>query len=742
MSLPIIRRAFERHLGLISTGIATAYQNDSFTPDVNLPFQRVDLIPNTPDNQEMGDRSYVERGLFQITLAYPLNKGSGAAEARAQAIRLHFRRGLVLLEAGLRILVTKTPAIAPALLGSSRYEVPITVEWQCHVGLAAAALGASPINLVPVAQTVAEDTALVFSVANARRIFVVSGTSGVSLTCVFSVTVGTVTATVTAGATITGNGTNSVTVEGTAAAINGAVAALTISAAVDFYGTNILTMTTTEGALAPVVSTVAITVTPVVDIAADAASTAYNTPVTINVFANDSFENTGAVITAIGGLSVVSGQSVPVTGGTITLDPTGLIFTPTAGFSGVATSSYTVTSGGAIETAALTFTVAAPPPAFTPADIFVNERLGGWYEFLDSLTLSQSNQFVDPVTAVGQGVGLVLDKRLGLGPELISNGANFINTIGWSGNNSASISAVGGELVVSFADGAAYPGVEILLPLVVGNLYEITSTVRKGTSPNPVGINMLYSFGGGINKVVGTTTSNITTTFRLAATQPTGQVIFFADVPPSVAGNFSIVGLSIKQIKGNHLTQATSPARLIHRQEAGGIYYSESDGLDDCMTSAAGGNANSGFFYCCVTTPTGVGGFLRTLWSDSSLSSGCKVQINAANQLSFGAGDGSVFTTIASAVALISNVKVLLTVWDDGINLNVQINNGPIASIVRPSIVSGTQDFTIGKDNGSNSAYYPGNMFVKVYRTGIPQITAAERANIQAYCKTQAGLIF
>lgn len=135
MSLPAIRRAFERYLGLISTGIATAYQNDDFTPNLGSPYQRADLLSNTPDNQEMGSRSYNERGLFQITLAYPYGKGSGAADARAQIIRLHFKRGLTLVEQGLLINVIKTPRVAPAMIEEGRYVLPITIEWECHVSV-------------------------------------------------------------------------------------------------------------------------------------------------------------------------------------------------------------------------------------------------------------------------------------------------------------------------------------------------------------------------------------------------------------------------------------------------------------------------------------------------------------------------------------------------------------------------------------------------------------------------------
>jgi hypothetical protein len=81
----------------------------------------------------------------------------------------------------------------------------------------------------------------------------------------------------------------------------------------------------------------------------DSASTAANTAVTIPVLANDSDADGNplsitAVSAAIGGVAVISGNSV--------------IFTPTAGFSGVASFTYTITDGIATATATVSVTVA------------------------------------------------------------------------------------------------------------------------------------------------------------------------------------------------------------------------------------------------------------------------------------------------------------------------------------------------------------------------------------------------
>ena len=140
---------------------------------------------------------------------------------------------------------------------------------------------------------------------------------------------------------------------GTAAQINAALAGLAYTNMADFNGAATLTVVTTDGSLTDT-DTVALTVTPVADIAADTASTAEDTAVTIAVLGNDTFENPARTITAVNGTPITAG-GVAVANGSVSLNAAGeLIFTPTADFNGtVPTFTSTVTSGGVTETAVL-----------------------------------------------------------------------------------------------------------------------------------------------------------------------------------------------------------------------------------------------------------------------------------------------------------------------------------------------------------------------------------------------------
>ncbi|WP_158239304.1 S-layer family protein, partial [Uliginosibacterium sp. TH139] len=213
---------------------------------------------------------------------------------------------------------------------------------------------AVPVNSVPAAQSTAEDTARVFSSANGNAI-TVSDIDGGNLTTTISVTNGSLTVQTFAGATITSNGTASVTITGTAAAINGALNGLSYAPTADYAGSSTLTVLTSDGVRSDT-DTVAITVTPVADIVADAVTTAEDTAISFNAITGtngasaDNFESAGRVVSAV----------TQGTNGTVTFAADGtLVYTPNANFNGTDSFTYTVTSGGVSETATVNVTVAA-----------------------------------------------------------------------------------------------------------------------------------------------------------------------------------------------------------------------------------------------------------------------------------------------------------------------------------------------------------------------------------------------
>lgn len=134
MSLDLARQALDTKLNAMLPALATAWENTSLTPDTGTPFQATNLLPAEPGNPVYGP-GYVEQGIYQVTLNYPIKNGPADAQARAEAIRTAFARGTSLPKGGIVVLVTATPEIMQGAIFDSIYQLPVRVRWQATVGL-------------------------------------------------------------------------------------------------------------------------------------------------------------------------------------------------------------------------------------------------------------------------------------------------------------------------------------------------------------------------------------------------------------------------------------------------------------------------------------------------------------------------------------------------------------------------------------------------------------------------------
>ena len=135
--------------------------------------------------------------------------------------------------------------------------------------------------------------------------------------------------------------------------------------------------------------------------------------------------------------------------------------------------------------------IASAIAQWLPSGLFTTGVNGAWYDPSDFSTLLQDAAGTTPVTAVGQPVGLMLDKSKGLvlGPELVTNGDFSGGATGWSVGTNWTIS--GG--FASHATGAdGYLIQSISGKVVVGKTYKITS-VFTGTAPILAGGNLTAS---------------------------------------------------------------------------------------------------------------------------------------------------------------------------------------------------------------------------------------------------------
>ena len=133
MSIAAIRAALETALASITPSLATAYENQAFTPPAaDQPYQRVLLRPAKPVNDEVGDR-YTEVGVLQVALYYPAEAGANGVDGRIGLLRQTFARGAAFTASGVVVTVSDVAETIPGLVEEGRWSVTVRIPYWAHV---------------------------------------------------------------------------------------------------------------------------------------------------------------------------------------------------------------------------------------------------------------------------------------------------------------------------------------------------------------------------------------------------------------------------------------------------------------------------------------------------------------------------------------------------------------------------------------------------------------------------------
>lgn len=225
----------------------------------------------------------------------------------------------------------------------------------------------------------------------------------------------------------------------------------------------------------------------------------------------------------------------------------------------------------------------------SPASLFASGEQGAWYDPSDLSTMFQDSTGTTPVTAVGQPVGLILDKSQGLalGPELATNG-DFATDTGWTKGANTTIS--GGS--ANFAAASGYAIWQNSAGIFPGGYYEVTYIVSGYVSGT------IRSYIGATPTFGPTISANGTYTFR--AGPIAGGELGFQSMD---AFTGSIDNVSVKAISGNHATQATAASRPL-LAATGLSEWTNYDGVDDVLNTTFPSSLGSS----CTVARANVGG--------------------------------------------------------------------------------------------------------------------------------------
>ncbi len=192
--------------------------------------------------------------------------------------------------------------------------------------------------------------------------------------------------------------------------------------------------------------------------------------------------------------------------------------------------------------------------SFSPASLFAANEPGVWYDPSDLTTMFQDAAGTTPVTAVEQGVGLLLDKSRGLvlGPEVVANGA-FDSSAGWTLPGVGTNAISSGQASLSGATGYLYRTDSSItssrwyrVQFTVSG-YSGSGTVRPYLQAAPVfGTNVAGN--GTFSQYLLATTTNASTELGL-----------------NFAGAFTgtIDNISVKELPGAHASQTTATSRPV-----------------------------------------------------------------------------------------------------------------------------------------------------------------------------------
>lgn len=132
MAIIEIKRAAERKLNALTPSVPTAWESVSFEPPIGL-YQRVQFTIQSPDDPVLGTGFHRERISMQVFVVGAANKGTSEVITRAELIRTHFAKGLVLQEGNIKIHVLRTPQVAGTTVASERVVCPVIIELVAEV---------------------------------------------------------------------------------------------------------------------------------------------------------------------------------------------------------------------------------------------------------------------------------------------------------------------------------------------------------------------------------------------------------------------------------------------------------------------------------------------------------------------------------------------------------------------------------------------------------------------------------
>lgn len=366
--------------------------------------------------------------------------------------------------------------------------------------------------------------------------------------------------------------------------------------------------------------------------------------------------------------------------------------------------------------------------------LFSASEQGAWYDPSDLSTMFQEQGGFTPVTATGQTVGLILDKRLGLalGTQIIVNGDNVAALMSPVFATNVSVSkglapdSVTPAAVGLLSGGSAAHNIRCVIPADTG----IIVTVRVWVPTGSLAQCRLFDVNDGSWFSATTTVKDswVTLTGRRAPKSTSWALGIGNNSVDSVDGaSYYVTDFSVRPIAGNHAFQATSGARPIFRDVAG-LRYLEFDGVDDFLRALF-----------TITEPIDrISAIQQPVWANSgrifdggAVNAATLFQNGVTPRLDFYSG-----TAILGTTALAVGVNGVITERYQGASSRLALNSGVYATGNTGALLPG--GITIGASSTGTNRGSP-FIFQVIERGSTTAMTDNEIAVARARCQQKSG---
>lgn len=339
-----------------------------------------------------------------------------------------------------------------------------------------------------------------------------------------------------------------------------------------------------------------------------------------------------------------------------------------------------------------------------------------------------------PVTAVGDVLGLLTDRMGVLGPELNLD-PTFSDRASWSegGADATHYSVVSGN-TLRYVSGTTTPVFSVTAPTGVfpAGTYEVTVTCSQWTSGS---VKLLDVVGGPV------VVSGVGTV-RQIVTIASATALAFVRNSANVDMTFTFAG--VKRLTGNHATQPTTASKPIVAVNAQGKKVISFDGSDDFLklSQPVFTAANDDGFVCAGVTPVTVAEIQAVVASrgPSATPTSCSNGLFMSSGAPLAYWEGDVSTSLTGSVVA-AGTPIVISARKTGTAVSLRVNGAVVQS--GTTSVSGATianaSVGVSLSGASNAPLLPGNERISAVVMCKGQVSDADAILIERWIGSLQG---